>query len=199
MSLEVVNTLGTLLTVGIVAATAIAAMVQLRHLRASNQINAMLSIGSQIDAKEFQDAMKLVQRKLDATLEDPAYREFVRAIFCRTPVPAVPEEYGELSDAVRLVGNTYEELAILVKNGIVDRDIFLDRYSWLIIQYWQRLVRALSWARAVTNEPRLWENFEYLTVLAEDFGRAHGSTYPKGVRHLDVSCPWPVAPMPQTT
>ena len=37
MSLELVNTFGTLLTVAIIAATAIAAMVQLRHLRASNQ------------------------------------------------------------------------------------------------------------------------------------------------------------------
>jgi hypothetical protein len=111
------------------------------------------------------------------------------------PLPAVSDEYRELSDAVRMVGNTYEELAILVKNGIVDRAIFLDRYSWLIIQYWHRLVRALAWARAVTNEPRLWENFEYLTVLAEDSSEK-GSTYPKGVRHLEVRCPWPVPPMP---
>ena len=45
MSLELINTFATLLTVAIIAATAVAAMVQLRHLRAGNQINAMLAIG----------------------------------------------------------------------------------------------------------------------------------------------------------
>jgi hypothetical protein len=51
MSLELLNAIGTLLTVTIVAATAIAALVQLRHLRAGNQINAMLRIGEELGAK----------------------------------------------------------------------------------------------------------------------------------------------------
>lgn len=72
MSLELINTLGTLTTVVIVAAAAIAALIQLRHLRAGNQINAMISIGNQVD--QIQDANTLVRQKLDSALEDPAYR-----------------------------------------------------------------------------------------------------------------------------
>jgi len=197
MSLELVNTFGTLLTVTIIAATAIAAMVQLRHLRAGNQINAMLSISNQFDAKEFRDALTLVQHTLDAALEDPAYREYLTARNRRTPLPAVSEEYRELADATRLVGNTYEELGILVKNGIVEHDLFLDRYAWVITQVWNRMTRATAFTRATTGNDAIWENFEYLTVLSQDsLGR--GSTYPEGVRRLQLENPWPVPPMGAT-
>lgn len=198
MSLELVNTFGTLLTVAIIAATAIAAMIQLRHLRAGNQINAILSIGNQFDAKEFRDAGRLVQHELEAALEDPTFREYVCARARRTRLPTVSEEYRALNDAVILTGNTFEELGILVKNGIVDREIFLDRYAWVITQAWRRLERAIAWTRAIVDEPRIWENFEYLTVMAQDFARERGSTYPKGVRHIRLDNPWQVPPMPAT-
>ncbi len=48
MSLELTNNLGTVTTVVIVAAAALAGLVQLRHLRAGNQINAMLTIGEEL-------------------------------------------------------------------------------------------------------------------------------------------------------
>jgi len=198
MSLELVNTFGTLLTVAIIAATAIAAMVQLRHLRASNQITAMLSIGNQFESAEFRNATTLVRRDLDAALEYPAYREYTIAMTRRTRIPAVPKEYDDLFNAASLVGNTFEELGILMKNGIIDRDLFLDRYGWAILQTWNRFQRTVAWARDVSNEPTIWENFEYLTVLAQDFARERGSTYPKGVRHLELRNPWSVPPMPAT-
>lgn len=199
MSLELINTLGTVTTVIIVAAAATAALVQLRHLRAGNQINAMLSIGNQFDAKEFRDALTLVQHKLSSALEDPAYREYILARNRQLPLPTVSEEYYDLADAVRLLGNTYEELGILVKNGIIDRIIFLDRYAWVIVQAWNLTNRGLAWTRATTGNNAIWENFEYLTVLSQDEMRKHPSTYPKGVRRLQLDNPWPVPPLPATT
>ena len=198
MSLELINTLGTVTTVVIVAGAAIAAIAQLRHLSAGNQINAMLSIGNQFDAREFRDALTLVRHKLDSALEDPAYREYMLAVQRTLPVPNVSEEYRELADASRLVGNTYEELGILLKNGIIDRNIFLDRYSWVIQGAWKRTNRGLAWTRAITGNNAIWENFEYLAVLSEDWMREHASTYPKGVRRLEVHNPWPVPPLPAT-
>jgi hypothetical protein len=198
MSLELVNTFGTLLTVAIIAATAIAAMIQLRHLRAGNQINAMITIGNQFDAKEFRDASSVAQHTLDTAMEDPAYREYVVARNRRMPLPTVSDEYRNVADAVRLVGNTYEELGILVKNGIVDREIFLDRYAWDIMLNWKRLAQFNAWFRAVVSEPRIWENFEYITVLSQDWMREHPATYPQDVRRLQVEFPWPVPPMPAT-
>jgi len=44
MSLELINAVAGLATVTIVAVTAVAALIQLRHLRAGNQISALLSV-----------------------------------------------------------------------------------------------------------------------------------------------------------
>jgi hypothetical protein len=198
MSLELLNTLGTLTTAAIIAATAIAAMVQLRHLRASNQINAMLSIGNQFGDKEFRDALALVDRKSDSTFEDPIFREYDFAILNGLPTPAVKQDYIDVLDATRLVCNKYEELGILVKNGIVDKGLFLDRYCLVIVRTWNRLERAIAWNRKMASNDAIWENFEYLAVLSQDYQRQHPSAYPKGVRRLQMPETWP-APAAATT
>jgi hypothetical protein len=192
MSLEMLNTLGTLTTVAIVAATAIAALVQLRHLRAGNQINAMLSIGENFANPGYRDAVYLVNRKLAGALEDPVFREYCAALSRGQQPPEVDGEYVDLRRAANLIGNTYEELGILVKNGIVDRSLFLDRYYGVIIGSWNRLSKFNAFCRAAERTSAGWENFEYLTVLSEDWKRLHPTTYPKGVRRLDQLNPWPV-------
>jgi len=197
MSLEIINTLATLTTVVIVAATAVAALTQLRHLRAGNQINAMLSIANQFDEKEFRDALFLVHEKLDSTMDDPGFRELCLAVVRRQTVPTTPE-LRELFDGGRFIANTYEELGILVKNGIVDKGLFLDRYSWVIARAWDNMQRLVAFVRAGTGKDGIWENFEYLVVLAQDWMEQHGSTYPKGVRRLQLHNPWPIPPMPVT-
>ncbi len=197
MSLELINTLGTVITVLIVAAAAVAALVQLRHLRAGNQINAMLSIGEEFSAKRFSDAQTLVREQLEAALNDPLFREYNVALDRRHATPDVKPEYEELHKAVNLVGNSYEELGILVKNGVVDQSIFLDRYSWVIAGNWTRLEKLLGLAREATGNVALWENFEYLAVLSEDWMRARpNGTYPARMRRMAVRNPWPIAPEP---
>src|SRR5579863_5537350 len=198
MSLELVNTFGTLLSVAIIAATAVAAMVQLRHLQAGNQINAILSIGNQYDAKEYRDAQYLILHKLTAVLEDPLYREYEFAIARSLPVPTVPEDFVRLRSAMQLIGNTHEELGILVKNGIVDKDLFLDRYSWVIATGWKRMERYVAYIREINGDDGIWENFEYLAVLSEDYLVEHPSTYPRGVRRMQPRNPWPMPAMPAT-
>ena len=198
MSLELVNTFGTLLTVAIVAATAIAAMVQLRHLRAGNQINAMLSISSQFDNQAFLDAGDLVREKAASAIGDPLYRTYALAVAHHEPATAPREDDITIRRAIVLVANTYEELGILVKNGIVDRDLFLDRYCWVIAQRWRVLEEHIAFFRAITGDDAIWENFEFLTVLSQDYQRQHPSRYPAGMRRLKPVNTWPLPPMPAT-
>jgi hypothetical protein len=198
MSLELVNTLGTVTTVVIVAAAAIAALVQLRHLRAGNQINAMLSIGDKFQGLVFQDALELVNTRLAAALTDPAFRNHVVAMRRGDPsVPDVDTRHVAVRRAAILVGNVYEELGILVKNGIVDKTIFLDRYGGVIISAWHRLEAFAAFIRDASGSAAIWENFEYLAVLSQDWQKQHPQgTYPKGVRRIHLRNPWPLPPMP---
>ena len=194
MSLEVINTIASLLTVTIVAATAVAALVQLRHLRAGNQINAILTIGDRLNGKEFIDALLLVNRDLNTALEDPAFRAYDVAFWQRVAPPDVDPRYVEIRRAAIFVGNTYEQLGVLVKNRTVDQDIFVDNYCGNVTGAWQRLKNFTAHGRAATGYFAYWENFEYLTVLSQDWMERYPSSYPKGVRRLELSCPWPVPP-----
>ena len=141
MRFELLNTIGTLLTVIIIGATAIAAMVQLRHLRAGNQITAMLSIGNNFDASSYRDAIALIGQKLDEALADPAFRSYEIAWPRGLRPPEVEPEFVEIRRAAILVGNTYEELGLLVKTGIVDQGLFLSTTG------------AIFWTSGNSSEP----------------------------------------------
>ncbi len=74
MSLELVNTLATLGTFVVIAATAIAALVQLRHARSSNQIEALAEINDRRDSPEMQASQRFVSHDLGEKLKDAAFR-----------------------------------------------------------------------------------------------------------------------------
>ena len=63
MSLELVNTLASLVTATVIGATAIAAIVQLRHMRMGNQITALLSLQNEFDSKDFRDAEDVIRKE----------------------------------------------------------------------------------------------------------------------------------------
>ena len=194
MPLEVLSTAATLFTAVVIGATAVAAMVQLRHLRTGNDIAAMLNIGEHFSGDEFKRAEYPVVHKLTPAMSDPSFQEYLRA-FVRDPAPPeVSRDFVDLRTAAVLIGNTYEELGILVKAGIVNKALFLDRYNVVIVRTWNRLADFTAFARDVSADPAIWENFEYITVLAEDWRREHPSSYPHGVRRLDVRNRWPIRP-----
>ncbi len=198
MSLELINTLGTVTTVAIVAATATAALVQLRHLRAGNQINAILNVAELINGPTFDEATNLIGTKLAAALEDPAFRNYWLAALRRETLPAVDPVYVELRGAILTVANTYEQLGVLVRNRIIDQTIFVEGFCAPILGLWQRLSNLTAFLREGEDDQALWENFEYLAVLSEDWLRQHTTTYPQGMRRLQIQNPWSMPPVPAT-
>lgn len=191
MPLELINTAAGLLTVTIVAATALAAIIQLRHLRAANQIQALIAVGEKLDSSEFTDALTTVNDGLEAALADVKFRAYEIAIFRRLPPPKVDQRYVDMHRATILIGNTFELMGLLVKNGIVDQRIFVDSYCGITLSAWKRLADYAALGREA-GDPNGWEYFEYLAVLSEDWLRAHPSSYPKGVRRYPLHNPWPI-------
>jgi hypothetical protein len=185
MTLELWNTLATVGTFIVIAVTAVAAMVQLRHLRAGNQINIIFSIDEKLQSPEFLDARALVRGRLASALEDPLFREYIAAESARRPAPDVPPEYGRIRNAARLVANRYESLGLLVKNGTIGASLFLDAFANIVNASWSDLERYVALTRDVSVFS-LYENFEYVAVLSEDWLDAHPATYPKGVRRKQI-------------
>ena len=192
MQLELLNTFASFATVAIVAATAFAALIQLRHLRAGNQINAMISIGDKFQGTQFSRSLEIVGPDLEAAMSDPAYRDYLIALSRRLPLGEVPARYKEVRHAALLVGNTYEELGILIKNGIVDREMFLDRYCGVAIGAWKRLESFLAFIREAQDAQGIWENFEMIVALSERWIREHPSTYPPNLERIRIVNPWPI-------
>jgi hypothetical protein len=184
MSLELVNTLATFGTFVVIAATAIAAIVQLRHARSSNQIVALNEIRETMETPEFIAARHFVESELSGRLKDAAFRYQIDAPSART------DETRPFHAMVSTIGNFYESMGQFVKNELVDRDLVLENWSEVVIGAWQRLAPVAAINRRRLG-PALWENFEYLTVLAQDWMAAHPKgTYPAGVRRLELKDDW---------
>ncbi len=191
MSLELINAAASLVTVTVVGATALAALIQLRHLRAANQINALLAVNKKLDSREFTDALTTMNSDLETALADPKFRDYEIAIRQRVPPPNVDKPCADMHHACILVGNTFELMGSLVKNGVVDQAIMVDQYCGVALGAWKRLADYTAFGREA-GDPNGWEYFEYLAVLSEDWLRAHPSSYPKGIRRYPLHNPWPL-------
>jgi hypothetical protein len=184
MSLELVNTLATFGTFVVIAATAIAAIVQLRHARGSNQIAALNELRERTVSPDFQAAQHFVLAQLSAKLQDAAFRYEIAVPSARS------DEMRPFAANVNAVGNFYEEMGALVKTGLVDKDLALEVWVGSVSDAWKNLAPLVPIIRR-ENGDSIWENFEYLTVLAQDFHAMHPKgTYPAGVRRIELKDEW---------
>ncbi len=185
MSLELVNTLATFGTFLVIAATAIAAVVQLRHARGSNHIAALNELRETMETPGFQEAQQFVNAELAAKMQDPAFRYQIAL-----PAAARTDEARTMLRRVSAFANFYESMGILVKTGLVDADLVLEMWADIARSAWERLEPFTAIARRRIGDALL-ENFEYLTVLAQDWMTAHPKgTYPTGVRRIELNDEW---------
>jgi hypothetical protein len=186
MSLELVNTLATFGTFLVIAGTAIAAIVQLRHARSSNQIEALAELRQEAASSEMMPAIRFVRFDLSDKFGDPAFR------YQMANPKNLTEENTLLRIYISRVANYYEGMGSLVKSGLADKKLVLDSsVSRVALIIWKELSPAIALLRQSLGDPSLYENFEYFIVLAEDWKAAHpNGTYPAGMRRIDLDYPW---------
>jgi hypothetical protein len=156
--------------------TAVAALLQIRHLRASNELDALLRITEQLRGNELQDAFKYVQTELDAKVADTDYRrELSRRGFVDS------NRHPEMN-----VCNWFNEVGTLVKNRLIAEATFLDLFSRLVTYYWKRLDPVIALLRRERGLGQ-YENFEYLAMLAERWETRHPhGAYPAGAKRMTI-------------
>jgi hypothetical protein len=179
MSIELLSAIASAGTFIVIAATAVAAFVQLRHLRGTNSITALTECREVLESDRFRRALEFVAKRLPAMLHDPD----VRARITASPIDE------ELSP-ITIVGNFFEALGSYVQFGIVDRSIACALWAPVVVRSWDRLVPALAIMRREAG-PMLWEQFEYLASISMDFIARHPyGIYPNGVDRLRVDDAW---------
>ena len=145
--LQILDTVAAIGTFLVIAATAIAAVVQLRHMRASNQLEGLLSVLARVEDANFNKWVTEAQRQLPEMLADPAYRQ------------SVLDGTFDRNVAWLNLANSYDWVGSLVKNKLIPEDAFLDVYSYRIQNAWRVIEPLAGLVRPGT--PGVWENFEY--------------------------------------
>ncbi len=176
MSPEWVTAIATVITALVIAASAVAALLQIRHLRKSNEIEIIEKWTETIESEQFQTASAFVRLELERILSD---HDKVRAMSW-TPIP--PE-----IAAVRTVSNHFESIGAFVKLGSVEANVACELWAFVVLECWRAIAPVAALVRRRDASVAVWENFEYLAVLSEEFMARHPEgTYPPRVRRMPV-------------
>ena len=182
MSPEWLTAIGTIGTFVVIAASAIAALAQIKHLRASNQIAALNEVRERVESAEFQDFVQRA-RQLPALLRDPAVRR---------KLVAAEDDFAPELQWVLLMIYFYEQLGTLVKHRVIDKDVACETWALPLLMYWPNLAPVVANRRAALRMPALWQNFEYLISVSKQWLAKHPQgSYPSDAPRVPMPELWP--------
>ena len=176
MSAESIGIALSAVTLVVVGAASVAAIIQLRHLRTSNQLNALLEIMNQWNLPTVQAALAEIGT-IPGKMNDPGYVEALKT----------PGSMDRASHPEFLALDLWEQIGTYCKYRLVDESILLDITSAQVSNAWKNAEPAIMLVRARTG-PATFENFEYLAVRAKLWDRNHPhGAYPSRVPRMPDS------------
>lgn len=164
MNWEALSAIGSFLSAAVIAATAIVAVIQIRQLRASNQLEGFIELFRELEAPDMVAAEEFIEGDLPERLQDPKFRqELISGQF-------IPSRHPEL-----VIGSFWERTGALIRHGVLDKELFLDYAGDVCPRHWQLLGDVAKLRRQ--REPLIWEQFENLVILCERYRemRRHGA------------------------
>ena len=176
MNWEEVSAVSTFITMIVIAMSAIAAVIQLRHMRAGNSIVGFLGLMDKWASPEARARQTFVfGGELDRKLTDPQYRaELTRMQPDRLAHPEL--EYLDF----------WESLGGLVKMGYFSEDLVMESGGPVGVAAWEKLKPVIALIRS-TRGPTAYDNFEYLVSRAKMWEARHpNGVFPKGTPRLAV-------------
>lgn len=177
MSAEWVTAAAAVGTLIVIAATALAAIVQLKHIRAANQLAGLMSFSSSFESDQMQSAINFISHELPQRLKEPA---FISGLLETNPDR---REHPELR-----MCDFLEQQGSYIKYGMIDQKQYIDLVGGVVTSMWDELKEVLAVRRAARNDSRMYENFEYLASLAERVRRPQ--KLPRGVPALMPEPTW---------
>jgi hypothetical protein len=181
ISLEAASALSQIGTFIVIAATAVTAVVQLRHLRSGNQLLWMRGLAQDYEGAEFRDAFHFVRAELTDSLKEYSFRQELRSgLIDRSKHPEV------------VVLNLFENWGRYYRGGAVDRVLFLTQFCRVIVSHWEVLEPAVTLIASRTDGVNTsFGSFEYLTVRARAWMASNPhADYPKGTPRIPLTDRW---------
>lgn len=180
MTAETLSSIASIGTFIVIAVTAFAALVQLRHIRAGNQLTGLLHHVARWESDDLQSAAKFVENELPAKLKDP---DFLESLWVRNPDRRVHQELR--------VADWCEQMGSYIKYGMISEAQYLDLGGAYVDSMWDQLREVVVIRRAASGSNSMYENFEFLAAEAKAFNAAHPvGNYPRNVKRLMREDEW---------
>lgn len=184
---ELLTTVSNVITLTFLIAAAFAAIVQLRHVRAGNELQALIAIEERFTDPDLRRALVYVRHELADRLNDPGYRaELIARGYVDT------RRHPEMA-----VCNAFNDVGTMIAGGFVREDIFFDTYGGLVESSWRLLTPVVALLRRERGSEQ-YAQFEYLAYRVERWTRAHpNGSYGAAAPRLPVDDPWLEADRPR--
>lgn len=180
MSPELLTAVATFGTVLVIGASAVAALVQLRHMRASNELQALLSLQNEFQSAPVQAALHYIQEQLPHHMQEEHYRDELAAIGFISV-----ERHPEL-----LACNWFTQMGVFLKHGLISESTLMDLYARLIRYYWNALSPAIAIMRRKRSDGQ-YADFEYLALRAGVWLQQNSrGVFPRHVVRVPLTDPW---------
>ena len=183
MSLDAAAYVAQIGTFVVIAATAVIAIVQLRHIRSGNQVLWMRGLAQDYEGAEFRDAFHFVRTELTERMKEPLFRRELRS------GPLDRAKHPEV-----IVLNLFENWGRNYRAGAVDRNAFVIQFCRVIVVHWDMLEPAIALIATRTGGVNTsFGSFEYLTVQARAWMTSNPhADYPKGAPRIPLTDLWAV-------
>lgn len=180
MAPEMITALATLGTVVVIGASAVAALIQLRHMRASNELEALLALQKDFQSPPIQAALHYVQEQLPHQMQDDPYRDELAAIGFISV-----ERHPEL-----LACNWFTQMGTFLKHGLISESTVMDLYARLVRYYWNALSPAIAIMRRKRGDGQ-YSEFEFLALRATAWLERHADgVLPHNIVRSPLADPW---------
>ena len=180
MTAETVSAIASIGTFLVILVTAIAALIQLRHIRSANQLTGLLHATARWESEVLQSAGSFIQTQLAARLKDP---EFRAGLWARSPDRRLHPELH--------VADWCEQLGSYIKYGMISQEQYLDLGGLYVDVMWEHLREVVAICRAASQTSAKFENFEYLAACSRIWRAKHAKgNYPRSVARLMPEEEW---------
>jgi hypothetical protein len=177
MTADYITALASVGTLLVITATALAAFVQLRHLRTNNVLMVLNDFRETYERPEMRAAYEALPKAV-ARLEDPEARRELEN-------PSSVEWVRPIFPLLRL----FETLGSYTNRGVVPRDLLCDMWSPVLLETWTMSAPLIAIMRR-TAGPAMFENFEMLAVISERWLDENHEVYPRNLPRMKLIDAW---------
>jgi len=170
MTWEGISATATVVSTVVIAATALAAVIQIRQLKLATQLEGFLALHQEYASREMYAAREYVANELPARLRDADYREeLVRGT-------AFTGTHPEL-----ILGNFWEKVGSLVSTGLLEPNLYLETGAYRAIEAWDQLAEVVQLRRE--SEPLQWAGFDHIVKLSREYLEHKGGARRPAAEH----------------